>query len=80
MKRITAISLFIVLLCLTAGIGMSFAEDSPMVRLRAGIQGIIEVLNDPQYKGHPEKNEEKAALVRERIKSFLISKSFPNVP
>ncbi|CCO22772.1 ABC transporter substrate-binding protein [Maridesulfovibrio hydrothermalis] len=71
MKRIAAASLFIILLTLTAGAGFSFAENSPMVRLRGGIQGVIDIINDPQYKGHPEKQEEMTLKIRETIKDFF---------
>lgn len=70
MKRLVSIFL-ILLLCLSAGAGFAAAENSPMVRLRAGIQGVIDVLNDPEYKGHPEKKDEMTAKVRETIKDFF---------
>ncbi len=71
MKRLISISIIILLLCLSAGAGIAAAENSPMVRLQAGIQGVINILNDPQYKGNSEKNEEMTAKVRETIKDFF---------
>ncbi|WP_319777376.1 ABC transporter substrate-binding protein [Maridesulfovibrio sp.] len=70
MKRTISIITTILLLCSFAGV-CAAAENSPMVRLRAGIQGVIEILNDPQYKGNPEFNDEKKAKIRETIKDFF---------
>ncbi|WP_432738405.1 ABC transporter substrate-binding protein [Maridesulfovibrio sp. FT414] len=71
MKRIISISVIVFLLCISVGAGFASAENSPMVRLRGGIQSVIEILNDPQYKGHPEKIAEKTAKVRATIKDFF---------
>lgn len=71
MKRILSLSALIMLLCFTAGAATAAAEKSPMVRLRTGIQGVIEIINDPQYKGHPEKIEEMTLKVRATIKDFF---------
>ncbi|WP_027720421.1 ABC transporter substrate-binding protein [Maridesulfovibrio zosterae] len=71
MKRILSIFTIVIILCATYGVCYADSENSPMVRLRAGIQGVIEILNNPEYKGHPEKNAEKADKVRETIKNFF---------
>ncbi|WP_320171323.1 ABC transporter substrate-binding protein [Maridesulfovibrio sp.] len=71
MKRIVSTSLVIVLLSMAFCAGAVFADNSPMVRLRGGIQGVIDILNDPKYKGHPENNAEKTAKVRDTIKEFF---------
>lgn len=70
MKRTLSIIIITLLLCLSAGAGFA-AENSPMVRLRAGILGVIKVLNDPQLKGNPEKTSEMNSQIRETIKDFF---------
>ena len=42
-----------------------------MVRLRSGIQGVIGILNDPEFKGNPEKQAEMTVKIRETIKDFF---------
>ncbi|WP_291325031.1 phospholipid-binding protein MlaC [Desulfovibrio sp. UCD-KL4C] len=72
MKRITTIFLFLVLTCLTASYCVaSTTTVSPMERLHSGVQGVIDVLNNPEYKGIPDKQGEMNAKVREIIKDFF---------
>lgn len=71
MKRIISISILFILLCLGASAATAAEDNSPMVRLRSGIQDVIEILNDPQYKGNPDMAAEKEAKVRDTIKNFF---------
>ncbi|WP_319762910.1 ABC transporter substrate-binding protein [Maridesulfovibrio sp.] len=71
MKRTLSIFIVFLLLCSFTGTCFAAAENSPMIRLRAGIQGVIEILNNPQYKGHPDKRNEQIAQIRETIKDFF---------
>ncbi|OEU70639.1 MAG: toluene tolerance protein [Desulfovibrio sp. S3730MH75] len=71
MKRLATISLFTILLCFVATACFATPTQSPKERLRTGIQNVIDVLNDPQYKGIPSKKAEQATEVREKIKDFF---------
>ncbi len=71
MKRLAIISLLALLLCFVATASFAAATQSPKERLRAGIQSVIDVLNNPQYKGIPSKKIEQESEVREKIKSFF---------
>ncbi|WP_419781331.1 ABC transporter substrate-binding protein [Maridesulfovibrio sp.] len=71
MKKSLSIIIVMLLMASFAGVSSAAAENSPMVRLQAGIQGVIEILNDPLYKGNPAMNEEKTLKVRETIKDFF---------
>ncbi len=72
MKRITSIFLFLVLTCLTVTPCFSATtSESPMERLRTGVQGVIGILNNPEYKGIPAKQGEMNTKVREVIKDFF---------
>ena len=72
MKRITTIFLFLVLTCLTVTPCLAATTtESPMERLRSGVQGVIDVLNSPEYKGIPDKQGEMNTKVREVIKDFF---------
>ncbi|HAS89222.1 MAG TPA: toluene tolerance protein [Desulfovibrio sp.] len=70
MTRTLSIVTIVVLLCLSAGAGFA-AENSPMVRLRSGIQGVIAILNDPELKGNPARQAEMNVKIRETIKDFF---------
>lgn len=70
MKRISSVIIAILLMASFAG-ACCAAEKSPMVRLQAGIQGVIEIINAPEFKGNPAKNDEKTAKIRETIKDFF---------
>ena len=70
MKRTLSIIIIVLLLSLSAGAAFA-AENSPMVRLRSGIQGVIAILNDPEYKGNPAKEQEMTIKIRETIKDFF---------
>lgn len=67
MKRIV-FPLILVFLLLA---GQCFAGTSPMDRLKGGIQDVIDILNDPQYKGNSSQKEEMVSKVRETIKNFF---------
>ncbi|NDV25865.1 ABC transporter substrate-binding protein [Desulfovibrio sp. JC010] len=71
MKRTLSIIIIALLLSSFAGTCFAAADNSPMVRLRSGIQGVIEILNDPQYKGNPEMRENQILKIRETIKDFF---------
>lgn len=67
MKRIV----FPLVLVFLLAAGQCMADNSPMERLKTGIQGIIDILNDPQYKGNPAMKQEMTERVRENIKNFF---------
>lgn len=71
MKKNITISFLLLLACLT--VLPCFAETtvSPMVRLSSGVQGVIDILNNPEYKGIPQKQDEMNAKVRNVIKDFF---------
>ncbi|WP_320007062.1 ABC transporter substrate-binding protein [Maridesulfovibrio sp.] len=71
MKKSLSIIIVMLLMLSFAGICSAAVENSPMVRLQAGIQGVIEILNSPQYKGNPAMIEEKKTKIRETIKDFF---------
>ncbi|SMF27231.1 MlaC/ttg2D family ABC transporter substrate-binding protein [Desulfovibrio gilichinskyi] len=71
MKKITTISLFLVLTCLTAIPSFAQTTVTPMERLRAGVQGVIDILNNPEYKGVADRQNEKNTKVRDAIKDFF---------
>ncbi|MBI9112068.1 phospholipid-binding protein MlaC [Maridesulfovibrio ferrireducens] len=71
MKRITTISIFLLLLSLASLACFAATANSPLERLRSGVQSVINVLNDPQYKGVVDKQDEMNAKVREAVKSFF---------
>lgn len=67
MKKI----IFPIILIVLLAAAQSFAQQSPMERLKTGVQDVISILNDPQYKGDQTKQDEMTTKIRETIKEFF---------
>lgn len=63
--------IFPLILLFLLSAGQAFAAQAPMERLKDGIQGVINILEDPQYKGVEAKQNEMTGKIRETIKNFF---------